>query len=118
MKKNVLKHKESQTLELEWSTGLPSGTTTPSSSVLASDGFGAVLPTPFVLQPSELQIKFLYNRNPENHKEFVWCINEIYQCTLASPEAIYPRYNPNSEAHSCLPKQPKEVLIITKHKNT
>lgn len=59
VQKNVLKHKESQTLELEWSTGLPSGTTTPSSSVLASDGFGAVLPTPFVLQPSELQIKFL-----------------------------------------------------------
>lgn len=37
-------------------------------------------------------------------------------CTLVSPGVNYLRYNPNKKAHSCLPKQPREVFIIRKHK--
>lgn len=59
----VLKTKQNKTLGLEWSTGLPSGTTTPSSNVLASDGFGAVSPTPFVLQPSTYKSSFITRKS-------------------------------------------------------
>jgi len=38
------------TFEPRCSLGFPRGTTTPSSSALASERSGAVLPTPFVLQ--------------------------------------------------------------------